>query len=377
VNDILTFVGGSVRAAAGSAVLAGFAVRAGDRFADLDLCRMAEATRVDDYPRGLAAVVGGGQDGAWMYTGALENHPPLVERLARLRPLWGNGAAVLGRVRHPRLVGEALAGAGYRAPAVRLDAREVPRDGSWLVKPRRSAGGGRVDFWTETAAATRSRGCYYQQFVEGMPCSAVYVAARRRAVLLGVTRQLLGQAWTGAGGFRYCGSVGPLQLPDEAMASFAGIGQALAAAFELVGVFGVDAVVNAAGVWPVEVNPRYTASVEVLERAGLAPAIALHAAACSEGRLGERMETSDRRASGKAILFATSRLEISPAWVEQALTERDAERPRLADVPHAGTSVDAGMPIVTVLADAADAATVMAALRERAERVLATIEEAS
>jgi predicted ATP-grasp superfamily ATP-dependent carboligase len=372
VNRTLTIVGSSARAAACSAVQAGFSVRAGDLFADADLCRIANVTRVANYPAGLAAVVGGEQDGAWMYTGALENHAALVGRLARMRPLWGNGAAVLRGVRNPQRVADALGRAGHCAPAVRLDPRDVPRDGTWLVKPRRSAGGTRIGYWTASRPpGPPPRGCYYQQYVEGMPCSAVYLAAGDRAALVGVTRQLIGQAWAQAGGFRYCGSVGPVRLPNEAMASLEEIGQVLARDFHLVGLFGVDAIINAAGVWPLEVNPRYTASVEVLERAGLAGAIGLHAAACDGQRLPEVGPLAGERVSGKAILFASSPTTVTTAWSERASQALDPRRRLLADIPAGGTTIEAGWPIVTIFADAAAEAVVVASLRDMAASVLA------
>jgi predicted ATP-grasp superfamily ATP-dependent carboligase len=370
----LTIVGSSARAAATSAVRAGFSVRAGDLFADADLRRVADAARVADYPRGLTAVVGGDQAGPRMYTGALENHPALVDRWARLRPLWGNPGAVVKRVRNARLVAAALRAAGLSAPATTLDPRRVPRDGTWLVKPRRSAGGARIGFFTDACAASgRSRDVYFQQFVEGMPCSAVYVAARGRATLLGVTRQLVGQAWAGAAGFRYCGSVGPIEPPGEAAAQFAKVGDVLANAFGLIGLFGIDAIASGGAVWPVEVNPRYPASVEILERAGGVQAIAAHAKACEDGRLPRQPTAARRAISGKAILFAAAPLTILAAWTDWALSTTDQSGPMLADIPAGGTTIEAGWPIVTIFAEAEDARDVVTRLRTAASSVLATI----
>ena len=59
MQKFLTIVGSSARAAASSAVRAGFFVRAGDLFADADLAQVAEATRVADYPAGLGQVIMG------------------------------------------------------------------------------------------------------------------------------------------------------------------------------------------------------------------------------------------------------------------------------------------------------------------------------
>jgi predicted ATP-grasp superfamily ATP-dependent carboligase len=373
MSRILTIVGASVRAAAQSAFRAGFQVCAGDRFADTDLCSICEATEVSDYPAGLIDVVMGQQSGPWMYTGALENHAGLVATLGRARQLLGNGAAVLNEVRDPRLMAESLSRAGVRVPEAAFDSQRAPRDGTWVVKPRKSAGGCRIGFWEQSGARVpRSIDCYFQRFVDGRACSAVYVAADGRAALVGVTRQLVGQAWCGSSGFRYCGSIGPIQLPSAAIDDFARIGDVLAGRFNLVGLFGIDAVVNAAGVWTVEVNPRYTASTEVLERAGGPNAIRLHVAACEEGNLPTTIEQT-ARVSGKAILFAPKRLMISDEWTERALARHDCEQPPLGDIPRAGSVVDAGGPIVTVLADADDEATVLELLRTRAHTELTAV----
>jgi uncharacterized protein len=87
----LAVVGASVRAAAASAVHAGLKAVAADLFADLDLQRVARATRIGRYPKGLLAWLKAMEPkpDAWMYGGALENHPDLVDAMAQLCPLLG------------------------------------------------------------------------------------------------------------------------------------------------------------------------------------------------------------------------------------------------------------------------------------------------
>ena len=100
-KERLLIVGASVRAAAFSALRAGFRPLAADKFADTDLTACCPARRVADYPRGLPAAVSAWPPCGWMYTGALENHPALVDRLAASRPLDGNPGPVLRRIRDP------------------------------------------------------------------------------------------------------------------------------------------------------------------------------------------------------------------------------------------------------------------------------------
>ncbi len=338
----LTIVGASVRAAAFSAQRAGYRVRAADMYGDVDLRRACAAFRVVRYPQGLAAAIRGPHDGGWMYCGALENYPRLIDRWARLRPLWGNPGRVVRRVRDPRAAEAALAEAGLRCPAIADDDGLSAIDGHWLRKPLRSAGGAHITRYDPQSPRDAPAGEFYlQQFIEGRPCSAVFVAAAGRAVLLGVTRQLIGTAWLGGSGFRYCGSVGPLDLAQRDRDTLQHIGDVLAARFELVGLFGVDAVVNGDGVWPIEVNPRYTASMELLERALDVRAVDLHVRACQDGELPSYSPRHPDRQYGKAIVFASQAVAIPPDWPARA--EASSSRwPALADIPAGGSTIETG-----------------------------------
>ena len=255
----LAIVGASTRSAAASAVRAGFQPIAADLFADADLRRIATATRISPYPEGFVDWLRAIEPPAWMYTGALENHPELVDQMAWIAPLWGNPGDVLARVRSPWELSEVLCGCWLVIPGNPPDARRLAA--RWLVagedvsrrERQRRAGVGR-DKETrrqgdeETFGYTRpnllapllSPCLVYQRRIAGMPCAAVFVAAEGAATLLGVTRQLIGEAWLGAHGFQYAGSIGPWPIADGTRATLVRLGNVLAEQFELIGLFGVD-----------------------------------------------------------------------------------------------------------------------------------------
>jgi len=367
VSRALTIIGASARAAASSAARAGFSVYAADLFADVDLRRICQTAIQTPYPEGLSEIVAGPQPGGWMYTGALENHHALVDKLAVLRPLWGNAGSVLREVRDPLRVYAVLRGAGLPAPMVAKGSASLSRDFRWLRKSLHSAGGANVSHWNpQTELPDDSADNYFQEAIDGESCSAVYVADKHSAVMLGVTRQLIGTAWTGASGFRYSGSIGPVALSASAMSQFEAIGIALARAFGLVGVFGVDAVVNADGVWSVEVNPRYTASTELLDSAFGIQAVELHVQACELGTLPQAPGVAEGRCFGKAILFATKGFMVSPELYAQLDAGNGSGRSQFADIPAIGSIVQTGWPIVTILAEGTDELNVLNELRHRA-----------
>src|SRR5262245_2654667 len=108
-------LGASTRAAAQSAIRAGLAPICCDQFADADLRAIAPVLETADYPRGVIAAASQAPDSPWMYTGGLENHPRLVGQIADSRPLWGNGAKALERIRDPWGVARVLKEAGLPA----------------------------------------------------------------------------------------------------------------------------------------------------------------------------------------------------------------------------------------------------------------------
>ena len=90
----------------------------------------------------------------------------------------------------------------------------------------------------------------------------------------GVTRQLIGDAAFGASGHRWCGNLlgnaaGRRCLPhqDEVIASATAAAQALTRAFGLRGINGIDFISRNGEAVVIEVNPRWTAAVELVERA--------------------------------------------------------------------------------------------------------------
>jgi len=372
-TDVL-LAGVSMRAAAQSAVKAGYRTHTIDAFADLDLPRSKKAVDLSEPGGGFnarrASVVARGvaADGV-VYGSGFEDDPRAVDRMSRGRALWGNPPAVLRQVRSPRRLLEGLARRGFLVPRIfepEVDAGPPPSGVSWLEKPFRSGGGRGVRRWPPGSAIPA--GSYLEEFIDGCPGSIVFVARGGRAVPLGISRQLAGEAAFGAVGFQYCGSIlsHPAQLFEHGV-SIAARAHALAAAvtqdYPLVGVNGIDFMARRGVAYPVEVNPRWCASVELVERAHGFSMFGLHADACSRGTLpDDRIPLCLRRAVGKAIVFARADLIAGPTsdW----LWYRD-----VADVPRPGIRIRRGGPICTIFAEADDPSACHHSLVRRAEAV--------
>ena len=376
-QETLLIVGASARAAAQSAIRAGYKVAAVDLFADVDLQAICPTWRVNDYPQGLIAAAAQAPPGPWLYTGGLENHPEVVAAISEQRELLGNAADVLRVCRDPF--------------AFRLECfvcslgfvswceipGEVPDEGKWMLKPRASAGGQGMKLYEKGPYPVAPPTHFWEEFKEGHTQSAVYVADERGWCLLGVTEQLTGAEWTGARGFQYAGSIGPLTLATDVVDEYEIIGLNLRIAFGLRGLFGVDTVLSPEGeLFPIELNPRYTASIEILERSLGFDAIGAHVRACRGGDLPPREYdgTSCERSCGKAILYAREAVEISDDFARWCLEiNAGREWPMLADLPATGTKIEQGQPILTIFAEGKCTASARFALRKLADEVFARL----
>ncbi|MBL9122570.1 MAG: ATP-grasp domain-containing protein [Planctomycetaceae bacterium] len=373
MNEPLIILGASARAAAYSAARAGFAPWAADLFADADLARLCPVVRIERYPCDFGKVVGQAPPGPWMYTGGLENYPAVVERIHAVRPLLGCAGATLRRARDPWALAELARRAGLPAPELALAGAALPRDGSWLRKALRSSGGLHVRFWdADHPAPAERRGWYFQQRILGDSHAAVFVADGQRSVCLGITRQFVGGddelgSAAGAPRFHYAGSVGPVSVPLPVQAALARLGETLTAEWRLEGLFGVDFVLAGTDGWPLELNPRFPASVEVLERARGFSAVGWHVSACRDRLLyPPPSDGSERTCAGKVVLYALGGERMDEDGCA-ALLARNPQTgaPQIADIPAEPGKFRQGEPLLTLLAEGNSPAMVTAQLTAR------------
>lgn len=359
-------IGASVRALAETLVAAGYEVVASDLFCDVDLRAIADTHRLDDFPRDALSHELAIEADAWIYAGGLENFPELIELLSRRRPLLGNSAATLRLVRDFAKFSAFLAEYGFRMPENRWDP-QVEANG-WLRKSKHSSGGMSVQKHDSCVPIAPHE--YMQKFVDGTCYGATFLADQHSCRLVGVAQAIDMRDVTHAPGFQYSGSVGPINLPAPIYTELEQLGEVLRRWSGLLGWFGIDFIVDhSSRIWVLEVNPRYTASIDVF---GIGAGIELakkHVAVCSgETISGERIQLPTERTT-KAILYATrsSKIELRPL---EKLLDADAWPVRLADIPNAGTIVRKGQPILTLLASGTHGEE---QLRDCADRVYALL----
>ncbi len=380
----LLVIGASGRCLAESAAQVGWQVAAIDLFNDQDLhrvCHQVIRLAAGEYPTAIPAQAAELASGPVIYGGGLENHPQVLAQLAAVRPLLGNSPAAVRAVRQPATLAALAAAAGWHHPETHADPAGLPTDGTFLQKPLAGAGGQGIVRWT--AGQQPSPASCWQRFVAGVPLSVSLLLGTERPRLLGLCRQFVGRPWCHAVPFGFGGGV-ELPLPGRAeplRQSLERLLAQLANQTRLAGLVGVDFIVprgrQGQPLQPtlIEINPRPTATMELIERRAGNSLAAAHLAAfgwSSPKPPPPPPPTAGHRFWAKAILFASAPLTVTAALdqqlsllIEATRAAGEADFALLADRPVVGSQIATGRPVLTVFAAAATPAAAVRRLGRR------------
>ncbi|MCB1908637.1 MAG: ATP-grasp domain-containing protein [Rhodocyclaceae bacterium] len=372
----LLVVGLSARTMAEGAVAAGFRVDAADCFGDRDTLAVVDRW----HPCGaggqlalaparllalLAELARGGEFLGWVAGNGFEGRADLLAQGEALLPLLGNPAAVLRQVRTPATFFSRLSALAIAHPPIRLD---PPPESGWLAKDAWGSGGWHVRRHDprQPLPATGG-GHYFQREQAGVPMSALFVADRQRARVLGFSRQLVRPL--GGRPMVYRGCIGPVTVDAAVAGRIAGIADTLTRAFELRGVNGIDFLLDGMGVAILELNPRPVASIAVLHDSVAGGPIAAHLSALLDGRLPSRSKPPAGVVHGCETVFARRRL-----YLDGDQADRLAQLPWCHDRPASATGFSWGEPVCSITASGPDADAVGDELRRRRAQVTKLME---
>lgn len=356
----LLIVGASTRAAAHSAIRGGLRPICVDLFADCDLRSTAQTISVPTFPDDVPGAVSLLPEHNWMFTGGLENRGEIISQISVRHRLFGTMGESLNRIRDPRWIGGVLRSAGLPVLEVLSPGQSPREDGTWLRKPLGGAGGRGICVWDGEVPET-DQPFYFQKRVAGASVSAQFLAMPGSTELLGVTRQLVGLRGVHAPPFAWCGNVYPAEIAAEVVEVMAAIGRALVAAADLRGLFGCDFIVSDGVPYLTEVNPRYTAAMELIEHRVGYSLVARHAAACSAFDDSSRTvskENADQSEIWHSSVRTTGTIGKIVVYADQDLIADDASAllldplddrlPFVADLPDPGQTIPAGHPVCTL-----------------------------
>ncbi len=371
----IVLFGASVRAAAESARRSGFRVLGVDYYGDLD-CREAcdsfwlwedaqcdhlESKRaMEVFLKGAVSIAVGGVEGSKMEA-AMGAFSEIVRPLPDSSGL-AEQLRQLTSIRTPESYDPVCCD-----PASLFD---IGR--RWLRKSRVRSGGLGVR-WAAVAskmALPQDSSIFFERYIAGRRLGVSFLSDGQSLVLLGVCRSL--HTRKGDLPFVYSGSFGPIRVEASMALQLQTFGRELIKRTGLRGLFGADVVVDRAGeIWLLEVNPRWTASSELIDRdfiargilgageslmgCGLNAMLPSTTAKCPNVQeLGERIGRSNKLpvAMLKKIIYAKKEECFDESQVRQSIAVKlrvEARRIELKDIPKEGTRIERGYPIATAI----------------------------
>lgn len=339
----------SARALAASARRAGYRPLVVDCFGDTDTTALAEAARclparvqVGFTTRPLLAALESLEAEApsppvgLVLGPGFECNPRLVARLADRFPLIGNDAETIRRAKDPQQFFSVLDTLGIPHPETRPDA--PPRPDGWLMK--RIGGSGGLHIHACPAKPRPDKRRYFQRRVQGDAISLLGLVSEKSAAFA-ASRQ-----WTSPlprRPFRYGGACGSLPLDEDLEASLIEMALAVSEALSLRGIVSFDFLVKDGEPSLLEVNPRPGATLDVFDDAS--------------GTLFKAHIEAARGGDPAALLAADWHPPVARAaallYADRGpLTARAVDWPEwAADRPRPGSSIGAGQPLATVVAE--------------------------
>jgi predicted ATP-grasp superfamily ATP-dependent carboligase len=359
----------SGRALAELACKAGYRPLVADLFGDMDTRRYAEAVRV---PRGnlmdgpdpgdlIAALSGLAQSAEEPPIGLVcgagfEQRPEILDDLASRWPLLGCPADVVKRAKDPAALAQLCTELDIPHPAIHFDAPDEPE--GWLAKSVGGSGGWHI---CDARFAAESLGLYFQKRAPGEPVCALVAGTGKEAAIVGWSSQWT--APTPGVPYRWAGAVQPAELEPALQALLARKAIALVVAAGILGLASLDFLIEGSTWHLLEINPRPGGTLDIFDD-GAGGLFEVHVEAC-RGRL---VEPPHHRGSQAAMIaFADRDIESMPdlRWPDWC-----------ADLQASGTRIEAGAPVCTIRAAAADAATARRLVEQRQRAFLQMVHEA-
>lgn len=296
---------------------------------------------------------------ALIYGAGFESDPDLLERFSRRYPLRGNPPDVVRRVKDPATLARLLGSAGLAYPETRLDPPVDPQ--GWLIKRIGGTGGLHVARCGERAFEPGLD--YFQREVQGTVCSALFLAGREGTRIVGVSEALPPGDGLRAP-FAYAGAISHAAISLRVREELAVGLDVLARLAGLVGLNGIDFVVQGESFCVLEVNPRPTATLELYDPDVADGLLAAHVAVCADEDVV--LEQSWGPVRAHAIVFARRRMRLPAHW-----------RPArwCSDIPAPDAVIEPGMPICSVRAEGVSRAEVKTKIAQYRAAVLDSCEE--
>ncbi len=382
----ICLVGASCRAAAQSAARAGCSrILAWDDFLDADLLEIAQARSLADFPESCPQSLAELRGIPLVLCGGMENQPDFIQRRIDQGMLCGVTGKMLRQLRSieswQRWASESRIGWPTTIQDLSDPRLESIRSESWMLKPVGRAGGVHVRGIASLEGLDheaklgpdpgnpKSNLWYLQEYIPGISIGVSYCTESNvsdelpRTQIVGIARSILSEELDAPLPWIYRGSLAPYSVSPKVQASLERFAKTVVKSTGIRGLWQADFQIDLQGqLWLLEINPRWSASMELHEILQGYSWITEHVRILCNG--APKHVPSPASPAGqqvaKGILYAPHAMHLSLSQVDRlwrfgwhgTLRELQTGEFCLADIPQSdpqGVDFAEGMPIVTVL----------------------------
>jgi predicted ATP-grasp superfamily ATP-dependent carboligase len=329
-----------------------------------------------------------------MLAGGTENDIHLIDRLSRRFPNlmkpekyvsmrswknWRSWSERTGMFFPRSWVMETLHSLPIALTTVPVDSLAVPVDASvaseFLLKKLDQAGGLGISTWSRAGVSSdlelvlAAGNCIVQERIQGESVGVTFLSSAHGSIALGCT-----EAWPSQphpwGPFIYQGSLGPISLPKEDWALLDAFAKNVSKDSQWLGLWQADFIRRGSHWYLLEINPRWTASMELLEASMRLELVRLHCLA-SAGQLSNDLwqntflaNRSTRIASfrcfAKRVLYAPRTMVVNESTVQRwrqhglppGVLANEMAIPSgcwIADIPNEPMQFETGFPVCSII----------------------------
>ncbi len=388
----IAIVGFSARAASQIAKKAGFDVVAVDVCADRDLiCDCRSHFHLDDseWPDALNALY---PSAPLLLTGGMEHRTHLLERCRAASNRCGPTAHQLDCMRSLDNWAKWANSCDIGWPITCRTWQEVIRyekplrQLNWLMKPFKSAGGiGTTELFSTNVFAddfTKEQSVFYfQKRLPGETIGVTFLSSEFGSTLVGATAAWIPDSKLPGMNYVYPGSYGPVSLSDKQLAKLQLFARTTGNESGLLGLWQADFLLYEGELTLLEINPRWSASMDILEVCLNAGLVEMHHA-CINMKMSPAIfckysndciheaKSAVTLMLGKLVVYANDPLIVTQSQSDEWWSKRWGcdlvsllKGSQFADIPSAGTKIAKGHPILTVLTSGCSSESILSELR--------------
>lgn len=235
----------------------GHGVSAADGFNDWDLSHFLRGEKIGAETPALrgAALLSEWEklpDDPIIFCSPIESFPEILESAVEKRTVLNSPATAVRLCRDQRFL-RTVHAEGILFPEISFE--EGSTGPGWIIKGQNSCGGAGI----RHDDGKLSPGEYRQKFIEGKSVGAIYFTSGGETQLCGVAEHI-------NLGFKFAGCVFTAGAKDGANEAIGEFGKKLASATGLLGWWGADFVLADGSAYLLEVNPRFTAGMELMAK---------------------------------------------------------------------------------------------------------------